>query len=389
MAGLAALPLILYVVGSFVPAEFSLGEKLSTPLLFSSIARVDGPVHADWKQSLIAETIERDRIDRGKNRAVVRVIPDYVYYNNATISCAAKLRHYPIVILGTTGFPLFTDYVLLKTGDIGEGGEPGDRGRLTDEIVSEMPAPQGMYRLVGRWNLPDGSEGILLAVEPKPAERASGKEVLENVRRHAEQFVRRYLKPAGGYKLTVDEIDSGATLAGRVKGIIFTADAAEAGDFAFNPLGMRVKDVQLSITDVKFDPRKLLDKDTLLLLSIGGLSVKSFTIAAPDLKRYAKESSGGTIGIDSLAIAHGIIHIAGLSQGSGPAIQLDVRVSSLGHENISFSFESMRIGIVPIPASLANILTSSFNPVLKGLDVLSEVTIGKLSLENDRIRIGD
>ena len=389
MAGLAALPLIVYVVVSFVPAESFLGVQLSNPLFSSSIAKVDGPIRADWKQSLIAETIERDRLERGMNRAVVRVIPDFVYYNNATISCAAKLRHYPIVILGTTGFPLFTDYVLLKTGDNSETGEPGDRGRLTQEILSEVSTPHGMYRLVGRWNLPDGSEGFLFAVEPKPTERASGREVLENVRRHAEEFIRRYLKPAGGYKLTVDEVDSGATLAGRVKGITFAADSAEAGDFAFNPVGMRVKDVQLTITDVKFDPWKLLDKDTLLLLSIGGLKVNRFTITASDLKRYAEESSKGKIEIDSLVIAHGIIHIAGLSQGSGPTVQLDLRVSSVGHENLSFSFESLRIGILPIPADLANILTSSFNPALKGLDVLSEVAIGNLSLENDRIRIGD
>jgi hypothetical protein len=389
MAGLAGLPLIVYVVVSFVPAGSSLGVQLSNPVYSSSIVKVDGPVHADWKQSLIAETIERDRIDRGKNRAVVRVIPDYVYYNNATISCAAKLRHYPIVVMGTTGFPLFTDYVLLKTGDSGEAGGPGDRSRLSDDIISETSTPHGMYRLIGRWNLPDGSEGFLLAVEPKPAERASAGEVPENVRRHAGQFIRRYLKPAGGYSLNVDEVDSGATLAGRVKEITFTADAADAGDFAFNPVGMRVKDVQLSITDVRFDPWKLLDKDTLLLLSIGGLQVKSFTITASDIKRYAEESSAGTIRIDSLSIAHGIIHIGGLSQGTGPSIHLDIRVSPVGHENISFSFESVRIGIVPIPASLANILTSSFNPALKGLDMLPEVTLGKLSLENDRIRIGE
>ena len=389
MAVLAALPLIVYVIISFVPAETSLGVQISKPLLSSSIAMVDGPVHADWKQSLIAETIERDRLNRRKNRAVVRVIPDYVFYNNATISYAAKLRHAPLTILGTTGFPLFTDYVLLKTGDNGEAGDSGDRTRLTNEILTELFAPPGMYRIVGRWNLPDGSDGILVAVEPKAVEHASGREVLENVRRHAAQFIGRYLKPLAGYSLAVDEVDSGSTLAGRVKSITVTADAAEAGDFTFNPVGMRVKDVKLTITDVMFDPWKLIGKDTLLLLSIGGLKVESFTITAPDLKRYAEESSSGSIRIDSLSISHGVVHIGGLSQGSGPAIQLDVRISSVGHENISFSFESVRIGIVPIPASLANILTSSFNPALKGLDMLSEVTIGKLSLENDRVRIGE
>jgi hypothetical protein len=386
-AVLISLPLVQFFLVSFISPKTMIGQLFSSPFLSASIMKVDGPVRTDWKQDSIAAAIDHDRIALGRTRAVVRVIPDYVYFNNATISYSAKLHRYPIVVMGTTGFPLFTDYVLLKSGNTGD--DSGDRDRLRQEITTEAVRPDGMYNLLQRWTLPDGSEGMLFRVEPKSLTGVSSRTLEEKLRTHADQFVRRYLRPLQGYDLSVDEIDSIETLKGHVKGINVFAQTGEFGDFAFNPIGLTVEHVRLELTDLRFDPGKLVTSDTLLLVSIGGLKVQSFTIAAGDLRRYADSTSGGSITVDSFSVSRGVIHFEGYSRGFGPKIRFDIGLHSVGHENLAFSFESLRIGIVPIPAGLMNVLTSSFNPVLTGLDALSEVTIGTLSLENDRIEIGN
>lgn len=385
-AALVVVPLIQYLVVSFVPPGTSLAERLSRPFLSSSIEKVDGPIRADWKQDSIAATIDRDREERGRKRAVVRVIPDYVFFNNATITYEVKLRRYPVIVLGTTGFPLFTDYVLLKTGNTGD--DSVDRDRLRNEILSEASGPSGMYGIMHRWRLPDGSEGILLRVEPRPVAGITVKILAEKLRLHADQFLGKYLLPVRGYELKVDTGDSDETLKGFAKGINVIAGEGRFGDFTFNPVGLSVENVRLAITDLRFDPGKLAMADTLLLVSIGGLSVESFTIGAGALRRYAQESSGGNIVIDSLSILRGVIHFEGSLRGYDPRIRFDLRLYSFGHENIRLSFESLSIGIVPIPSLLVNIMTSPYNPVLTGLDALSNVTIGTLSLEDDRISIG-
>jgi hypothetical protein len=386
-AVLISLPVIQFILVSFIPAESTLGQRYSRPFLSAPITKVDGPVDADWKQDSIADAIDLDRLAKGRARVVVRVIPDYVYFNNATISYAAKLRRYPIVVMGTTGFPLFTDYVLLKTENSGDGS--GERDRLRKEILDEARSPAGMYNLLQAWSLPDGSEAILLRVEPKPATGISSATIEEKLRSHADQFVRKYLRPLQGYDLRVDAIDSVETLKGHVKGIEVFTHTGEFGDFAFNPAGMPVEDVRLDLTDLRFDPGKLVTSDTLLLVSIGGLNVKSFTIDAGALQRYAETSSGGNITVDSLSIRGGVIHFEGYSRGFGPRIEVGISLHSIGRQNIAFSFERLRIGIVPVPAFLMNVLTFSFNPVLTGLDALSHVEIGNLTLANDEIKIGE
>jgi dolichyl-phosphate-mannose-protein mannosyltransferase len=385
-AALIAVPLMQYLFVSFIPLETPLGKRLSRPFHSASMTKVDGPVRADWKQDSIVAATERDRTGKRRGRVVLRVIPDHVYFNNATISYAAKLRRYPITVTGTSGFPLFTDYVLLKSGNTGD--DSGDRDRLRNEILSEASVPDGMYDILERWELPDGSEGILLRVEPKPAVGISSRIVEEKLLLHADQFIRRYLKPLEGYNLQVEAIDSSETQRGHVKGIEVFARTAEFGDFAFNPVGLPVENVGLELTDLRFDPGKLVTADTLLLVSVGGLNVRSFTISAPALRHYAEATSDGGVTIDSFSIRGGVIHFEGYSRGFGPRTDVGIALHSIGHENIGFSIEHLRIGVVPVPALLMNVLTSSFNPVLTGLDALSEVTIGSLSLEDDRIKIG-
>ena len=46
------------------------------------------------------------------------------------------------------------------------------------------------------------------------------------------------------------------------------------------------------------------------------------------------------------------------------------------------------MGGVPISAGLLNLLTYSYNPVLRGLEVIEKTEIGQLRLEDDELTVG-
>ncbi len=394
-AALVVIPIAQFMLVSFVPRETPLGERLERPLLSGPILSVDGPLYQDWKQDSIAAAIENDRMGHSRARAVVRVIPDYVYFNNATISYAARLPRYPISVMGTTGFPLFADYVLLKTGNTGDNS--AERDRLRDEILLEAsPASgtplnpgSGIYTVMQRWKLPDTSDAILVRVEPAGVRNASPAEVRERLRQHADQFIRRYLKPLEGYELRIDSADSEALLRGYAAGLTVAARRGEFGDFTFNPVGMSVENIRLALTGLRFDPARLMRNDTLVLLSIGGLRVENFSVSAAALRKYVDESSGGSVRIDTCSMRGGVLSVRLSSRSFDAGISFDLALHTIWNNNIWFSFRKLQVGILPVPSRFVNILTSPFNPVLTGLDGLSSVSIAPLQLEQDCIRIGD
>jgi hypothetical protein len=394
-AALVLIPLAQFMVVSFVPHESLLGERLSRQFISGSIENVDGPVYEDWKQDSITAAIDNDRAARSLPRAVVRVIPDYVYFNNATVSLAARIGGYPILVMGTTGFPLFADYVLLKTGNTGEKSD--ERDRLRDVVLSQAspspgpatdPAP-GMYAIMHRWRLPDTTDAILVRVEPKALSGVSAGGIKSRLLLHAEGFIRRYMKPLEGFELTVESADSAGLLRGYVDRITVAARRAQFGDFTFNPVGITVENIRLSLTGVRFDPGKLVRDETLLLLSIGGLHVQNFLVTAAELRTYVDESSGGMVRLDSCSMRDGMLSARISSRSFGPKIAFDLVLHTFRQRNIWFSFQKLQVGYLPIPSRLVNILTSPFNPVLTGLEPLSEVKIAELHLGQDRLFLAD
>lgn len=385
---IAALALVVYLTASYVPPATSTGTFLSTPFISGAILRVDGPAAQDWRTPEILRAVEKDRVTSERQKVVLRVIPDHQYFNNSTFQYYAKLHRYPVAVAGTSGSPIFTDYVLLKYPGVGEDSPEHSRERLTDTLLALRSVPSSLYQTIETFSLPDHSQAILLRVTPHAVEGPHASDVVDLTRRTVDQFVRKYFRRLGEYEISVHEFDSSATVAGRLRDIFIAIPKAEFGDFAFNPVGVPVSDVDIELGNVTLDPRALLEKNELQIVSIEKLFLNGIAIAGGDLKNYIQESSNGKVTVGAVEMNSGNLIIRGYSQDLGARFRIALQLSLINHENIAFRFQEARIGIVPLPASLLNIVTDAFNPLITGLDVLSEVRIKDLHLERDTLRVG-
>ncbi len=382
-----ALFILQILLCSFIPEASATGRFLSGALAGASIVVTDGPERDDWRQQTLAAAVDHDRTLRGKPTAVVRVIPDFRFYNNATIGYAAKLLRLPLVIAGTTGYPLLTDYVLLKSEAVGVDSQDRDRERLTHSILADTADPRSTVRCIGRWILPDSSLAILVRLEPQTVDTPPPV-ILGTVDSLADSFVRRYLRPLNGYTLVTEGYSAAQTQSGRLKSMRIHALEGELGDFAFNPTGIPVNDVEIVLNDVQIDVRHMMRSHELQILSVAGLHVDGMAVTSSDLRAYAEKASRGDVIIDSLSIDGGILHLEGRSQKFTPRFSVDLSVNSVGDRNLEFSFRKISIGGIPVPAFLVNVLLSSYNPLITGLDGIPDVRLGRLSLAHGELRVG-
>jgi len=387
LTAVAVLVFVQYVIISYVPAQTTVGRWLAKPIVSIPALTVDGPGNADWGQQSILETIDRERSQQGEQIVNLRVIPDYVYFNNATFEYYTKLKHSRVKISGTSGFPLFTDYVAVKTNDIGMDSPERAREMLTRNILSDSARSTALFQPVNSFVLPDSSEAMLFRVVPCTIDSISPEKLVDELKILLDQFVRRYFKPITGYSISVVESEHTQTLRGHVSSIEVRIEKAEFGDFAFNPLGLPVEDVDVRIDDVVFDPCALLAKNELNILSIGKLRIRGLAIAAKDLKNYAEQSSNGDITLDAVEIHDGVVRMLGQSKNLGMRFDVALHLALVGKQNIAFRIEHASIGIMPLPTSVLNFMTDSFNPLITGLGFLSEVRIGALKLEHNHLTI--
>lgn len=372
------LSMLQYLAMSYTPSTSTFAGSLGWMGV-----RANGPATANWQHEAILDTLAVDMNRRKLDRAIFRIIPDQEHCNNATFGYAAKRGHVPVLVRGTSGFPLFTDYVLLK---IGGGSDTPERERLIQTLLAET-SRTSMYEELRRFPLPDGGTAVLLRVAPKILKTVPARKILAETKRSFEQFLVRYLKPVSGVSLELEAYSNAETQRGHLKRVLVRADSAELGDFSFTPNGIRVHNVIVSIEDVRFDPASLLRDTILQIVSLGGLRVESIGIDAADLHAYLGATLGEDFGIDSLTMMGGTIDLKGRVRKEGVGIAVGLRIERIGTGNIGFSFDHATIGNLPLPSWLLNIAVSPFNPLLTGLTEVREVHLNPITIGHNQLLI--
>lgn len=379
--------MVLVILQSFattyVPPNSSLGKFIGRPFLSVSLIPVLGPERHDWQQQAILGTIATDTVGGENSRKIVRIIPDYQYFNWQSFQYVAALDRLPVVVSGISGFPLLTDYVVLKTGELGE--DVIQRQRLTERVLGDS----SLFTVMRRFPLPDGSEAILLRVQVHPVANAHPDTITALVTRTADQFVRRYLRPVAGYSIQVGAGTKFDLQRGRVKSLRVRATRAKFGDFAFKPIGVTARNVDLELADVKFDPSELLVHHSLQLLSLRGLIVHGFEVDAADLKEYLIRTSGNKVAIQDLGLDDGVVSLSLRPQKPPMALDVCLQLKLVDHRDVTFHVTNLRIGGLPIAPAVVNLLSSAYNPLFGNLRNVSDVWIGDLTIEKGRLTISD
>jgi 4-amino-4-deoxy-L-arabinose transferase-like glycosyltransferase len=377
--------LVQYFLITFIPRMSGIGRTLNQPLLSASLVPVRGPSDAKWQQDEILRAVEEQIKKSPKLRAILRVIPDHSYFNRQTFEYFSELHRLPIVVSGSTSLPLFTDYVVVKTGDLGE--DAAHRQVLSEHVIENSHQSNPLFTEIKRFPLPDGSEALLFRATPQRADDVSDVLILKKFERLADKFIKKYVRPVGEYSLHAAAYDSAETVRGHVKSLRIRAKQVELGDFAFEQVGVLSRDLDLKLFDIVFDPASLIQRDSLQILSLAGLHINGLSIEANGLQDYVEASSKGKTIVERLSMNDGILQLEVHQLKPNLTIDARVRLWNVDHRNLSFAFEETQISSIPIHPAIINILTDSFNPLLTGFGYLSDFRVGHLTLSNGELRI--
>jgi hypothetical protein len=380
-----AVVLAQYFLITLIPRMSGIGRTLSQPLLAASLIPVSGPSDAKWQQDEILRTIEEQIKKSLKSRAILRVIPDHPYFNRQTFEYFSELHRLPIVVSGTAGLPMFTDYVVFKTGDLGE--DVAHRQALSESVIGNSRGSKPLFTEIKRFTLPDGSEAILFHTIPQRADHVSDVLILKKFDRLADKFIRKYVRVVGEYSLHAAAYDSEETVCGHIKSLRVQAKQAELGDFAFERVGLLARDLDLKLIDIVFDPASLMQRDSLQILSLAGLHINGLSIEASSLRDYIETSSKRKTIVERLSMNDGILQLQIHQLKPDLPLGARVRLWNMDHRNLSFAFEGIQISSIPIHPVIINALTDSFDPLLTGFGYLSDLRLGHLTLSNGELRI--
>lgn len=166
-----AFVFLQFLPGMAPPIHFA---GLTVPLLESK-----PPFPVNWQHQAIIDRIEQIK---SPNSTFVRVvtIANAPHFHSTSLNVsrlARKIDDFSFEGPSRERWTEFSEFVLLKTGDLGPEFTIGTIKACSDFIQNSHGWFQKVYRIVGRWPLPDGSEAILYHCEPQP-ERNLGADVL-------------------------------------------------------------------------------------------------------------------------------------------------------------------------------------------------------------------
>jgi hypothetical protein len=320
-----------------------------------------------------------DFMSRVSPDATLAIVPDFMYMNNSTYSETARNFYPKIRVTGIFNFPMFTDYFLAKTGDLGPEFSGGQKRReILKNALDPKSAVSRLYSMIYETPLPDGSKGMLFKrKDPAITDR---EEYIEGVNSGMMSELPLYVR--GMEKFSFRAGMSGAGAAIRIsfkKGVV--------GDFKHKEAGLIVRDAVISLDGLRTDPYSE-GSQGLKILSIGTIHVDSLTVSEGDLADLLKVYAG-KFTITSVSLDRGIIEI----RGSYSKIDVDAAFT-LSNPNpgksgsdIVFKVVRLKAGWLSLPAGLVNFALKDYNPLLNKSNSPIKVVFGQIAAENGNLVI--
>ncbi len=156
LGGLCMLALAQNVAITYVCQDSKVGKVLSSQILAASIVPFQRPANSNWQQEQILDVLSHRPAGLTERSRDLLVIPDHLYFNWATFEYIVNLRRLPMRIVQAGTSLVRSDYVVVKTGDLGE--DIRNRQRLTNIVLVDTLS----FEALRRFPLPDGTEAILL-----------------------------------------------------------------------------------------------------------------------------------------------------------------------------------------------------------------------------------
>jgi len=323
----------------------------------------------------------RDFLDKiGNKKATLAVVPDHPNMNNINYSYYTANFYPNIRISGIYNFPMFTDYYIIKTGDLGPSFSSADKRKvIVEKTLTPGSEYASLFDKIYELPLPDGSVGMLF--KRKDTFKTNNAEFISSVNKNTFFMASLYLKNAKNlyFRITTDESGS------QIKKIIFNFKEGFIGDFKHKDAGILVKNVKITINNIVLDPYSL-QNNSLTILSLGSIVVGSAEVTQEDLKNfillYAKKIEKVNVNFKD-----GLINIS--ATYSKVPLRMSLRLYRATGENADICFEvkQVNIGFLPIPAGFVNFLLKDYNPLLNKSNSPVNLHFKGISAENGVLKI--
>jgi len=241
--------------------------------------------------------------------------------------------------------------------------------------------------VIGEYPLPDGSRAVLRARRIPPLSGISPTEVARRLEGDPARFLALYARDAVGLRLRA-EYRPEAILSGEVDRVVIEGDAALVGETARRDLPLLpVRDVRLVAEGLVFNPRRLMEQDTLELLDLRALVLERATVTEEDLRQFLRgQPRGGAAGV-TVVFREGAADVR--VTRAGPVISARVRlVPAPDGRPVALAAENVRVGPVPIPGVLVDWIVRHFDPTLRLRRLTIPVSVAAIQVRPGRLEVG-
>jgi len=323
------------------------------------------PERADWHIN--------DFLSKAAPGSTMAVVPDYMYMNNCNYSETARNFFPGVQITGIFNFPMFTDYFLVKTGDLGPSFSGlQKRAEILREALDPKSAVSGLYNKIYEAPLPDGSTGMLF--KRKGPARGGKEEYLRGINESIISILPLYARNLEKFSFRADMNAGGGVIeVSFKKGCV--------GDFKHKNAGLVVRDASIAVDG-------LITGESGGILSLGEVRVNSLTVSEGDLADFIKIYAG-KFKLTSVKLDRGVISIKGEYSKINVEADFTLENPNPGRQGSDIFFRLLRLkaGFIPVPAGLVNFALKDYNPLLNKSKTPVKIVFGSIHAENGELSI--
>jgi 4-amino-4-deoxy-L-arabinose transferase-like glycosyltransferase len=338
---------------------------------------------ADWQHERILDDLAR--LSAGRASVTVSVVPNHSSFSVSNFRYESARRRLPIEMVRPWPVaPFGIDFAILKTGDQGPEFSVAKPRRIMQAFESD-PYLGAIYPVVGEYPLPDGSRAQLRMRRVAPAAGVTAEELARRLTTDPARLLPELVREATGMTATL-QYRPEAIVRGEVDALVLRADTAVIGELNRKDRApLRVRDIDLRVEGLLFNPARLARTGQLEILGARALRIERLRITDADLRELLRGQPAGS-GM-TVELGEGMARVR--STKLGPALEATVRLGP-GREGAPFALDvtDVRVARVPIPGAMVSWVVRQFDPTLRLRDLPVAVSLAPTTLRSGRVEVG-
>ena len=363
-------------------AAFALPPSPRVALFLTPVVFSHAPSAGDWQHERILADLTRGT---GGQPATVSVVPNYNFLSASTLRYEAARRRLPLeVVRAWDGAPLGVDWAVLKTGSQGPSFSTEKAERIVRAFAAD-PHLAAIYPVVAEYPLPDGSRAVLRQRRIPAVEAIPPDEIARRLTADPAGFVAVWTREPTGLRARAT-YEPDAIRRGLVKRLVVEADSALVGEPSRRDRSLlRVHDVMIEVDDLLFDPGRLVDTGSLMVLDVGALHIQRLTLQEEDLRAFLRGQRAGRGVNVTLKDGAAAVRVTRL----GPAITATIHPGPPADGRpFTLAVDHVRLGPFPVPTPLVSWITRHLDPTARLQKLPVPVSLAPITVTPGQIEIG-